>query len=189
MVPNEEVVMSIPGVQLPVSSRKGPIRVLAVGLPLLLLPMLLSACGKGEKGTPAPGDEGDTDPDVVLPGELDEAWADALPEGMKDPPQNAHGGFDLAFNPTLRDPVTAYADCGAWLSGCLEDRQGDFDACVASVPICQTDTPWEEGDCCPSACQADYQTAVAGGTAPYNAYIDTFALDRTCFAGLAGGEP
>lgn len=145
--------------------------------------LILTACGKDDPKGAGPG----TDTDVVLPGELDESWVDTLPEGLKDPPENAHGGLDLAFDPTLRDAVTAYADCGAWMSGCLKDTSGDFAGCIDVVPICQTEEPWNEGDCCPAACQADFRAAVGQGTDPADAYMDIFALDRTCFPGLQGG--
>lgn len=176
----------------PLPTSEDPVRppLTAAWLPLsaLLCLLPLAACGKeAAPGGTGGGTGDDTEDPVVLPGEPDDSWQDDLPEGLEDPPENSHGGLDLEFDGELRDPVTAYADCGAWMSGCLSETTGDFEDCMQRVPICQTQEPWEEGDCCPADCRTAWRERTAAGASAADAYIEVFALDRSCFVGLEGG--
>lgn len=167
-----------------VPTPEATVRVL-LALPLILSPGALSGCGRDEPGGPGGGQ--DTEDPVVLPGDPDDSWQDDLPEALREPPGNSHGGLDLEFDGSLRDPVTAYADCGAWMSGCLADSSGDFESCMVELPICQTAEPWREGDCCPADCRTAWRERTAAGASAADAYIEVFALDRSCFTGLQGG--
>lgn len=132
---------------------------------------------------PPPAD--DDDDDAPTPGPPDDTWMEELPPSFLGDQSDIHGGLGIVFDPDLRDPVTAMADCGALISACLEETQGDFDACVLGVAVCRTDSPWtEEGPCCPDACVAQFRAARDGGQTGFDAYVRTWALDGSCFPGV-----
>jgi len=118
------------------------------------------------------------------------AWMDELPhEVTGELDGGAHPSIVGAFDPTLQDAVTAYADCVYLFDVCLSDGTGNFDGCVDSVAICRTDEPWTlEGPCCPSACEDAYDQRRAAGEAGFDAWLRTYALaPEDCFAGLPEG--
>ncbi|MCB9761198.1 MAG: hypothetical protein H6739_15260 [Alphaproteobacteria bacterium] len=143
-----------------------------------LLILLIACNGK------APDPATETGPDRV-PDPPDDGWMAQVPDAAwAETTPAAHGGTSTHFDPELRDAVTAYADCGAELAACLETTQGDFAACMGSVPICQTDTPWTEGPCCPAACEDAFNEKVAAGMSAFDAYARTIVLEPDCFPGL-----
>lgn len=123
-------------------------------------------------------------------GELPEEYtlpdASALPAELTTATiTSPDGGLPLVYQADKADAVTAWADCAAMISVCLHASAGDFDGCVAGVPTCATETPWEEPSaCCPAACVSDYQALRAKKRAPFDSYARVFALDRTCMPGL-----
>lgn len=150
---------------------------------------LLLGCPTTQPGDP-PAPASSTN--EVLPGPPDDAWTADVPEEIGEMPL-IDGVLGLVFDATLKDGLTVYADCSAHLAQCLDDKKGDFAGCVDLAPVCQTDTPWEEGVCCPRACGEDFRAAVKAGKTPHDAWLDTFAGELSCFPGVeprkAGGAP
>jgi hypothetical protein len=143
---------------------------------LRFLPLLaVSACECGH----TPADPGD----YALPDLAD------LPEDLTaEPLVSNDGGLPVRFEAGRADAVTAWADCAAILTACLEARGGAFDACVGGVPTCTTAEPWtEDSACCPSACVGGYQAARDAGGSEFDAFIDTFAIAPDCMPGLEEG--
>ena len=123
----------------------------------------------------------------VLPGPKDDTWVATVPS----PVANLAVMDDLVglvFDATKADGLTVYADCTATLSRCLETSGGDFTGCVDKAPVCQTDTPWEEGVCCPRACNEAFRASVSAGASPHDAWLDSFAGTLSCFPGVEPRE-
>ncbi len=154
-------------------------------------PLLLAFLGCPTP-TDAPPDPDKPTPAEVLPGPPDDAWMADVPEELGEMPL-VDGLLGLVFDGTQRDGITVYADCSATLAQCLEDSKGDFAGCVDRAPVCQTESPWDEGVCCPRACGETFRASVAGGATAHDAWLDTFAGDLSCFPGVekrtAGGAP
>lgn len=148
----------------------------------LCVPLLLAGC----PADPAPSSR-DTAPGAAtsetLPGPVDEAWKDTVPAEIQSLPL-IEELVGLVFDATLSDGLTVYADCSANLSQCVADHDGDFASCVAAAPVCQTDTPWEEGVCCPRACGTDFRERVAAGATAHDAFLDVYAGTLACFPGV-----
>ncbi len=110
---------------------------------------------------------------------------DDLPSWLRERPiPSMHGGLPLYFDATQANGITAAADCAAMITSCLERTHGDFDACVASPPTCATQQPWTEAACCPQTCKTDFSTRRATGRSGFDAYIDVFVKDMSCFPSL-----
>lgn len=149
----------------------------------MLLIITLLACPQDKAPTPP-----DTQPLDRTPEPPSDAWLAEVPQEYLDGvAPSEHGGYTMRLDPDRADAVTAYGDCGAILQACLGERAGDFATCVHTVALCQTDTPWEEGPCCPAACEARFDALVAGGASAFDAYVTTFALEPSCFPGLEEG--
>jgi hypothetical protein len=94
-------------------------------------------------------------------------------------------GGSLQLDPTLKDPITALATCAQWVFGCFEPTSRSLDACVASVPDCQTQEPWlESTHCCPTACKTQYQTLRDSGGEPYPSLDHVLFEDGSCLPGV-----
>jgi hypothetical protein len=98
-----------------------------------------------------------------------------------------HGGLPVHVDPTLSDGITAWADCLSTVSGCMREagEAGDVGACVASAPVCATDTPWEEGPCCPADCVSAFDAAVSAGSSAHDAYVQAWVMEPACFPGVS----
>jgi hypothetical protein len=84
------------------------------------------------------------------------------------------GGLTMAFDPSLRTPGLGLGACFERIQLCLRPLDGTaggtLDSCVASVPRCTTNTPWDGKDpagedCCPVACVQRYAEARRHGPA------------------------
>ncbi len=92
----------------------------------------------------------------------------------------------LDLDPTVRDPITAVATCADLVTYCYSPGARTLDACIAAIPGCSSQRPWEETiPCCPSRCREDYQRARRAGTAPMQAYDTVYLTAPTCFPGVA----
>lgn len=142
----------------------------------------LAACPADPASQPA-----DTAPGAgaseTLPGPVDDAWKGSVPAEIQSLPL-MEDLVGMVFDATLADGLTVYADCSANLSQCVADQGGDFAACVAAAPVCQTETPWEEGVCCPRACGAEFSERVAAGASAHDAFLAVYAGTLACFPGV-----
>lgn len=70
----------------------------------------------------------------------------------------AAGGVELRFDPApTPTPMLALARCADWLMQCYEKVGPNMDTCMAGVPRCRTERPWEEAAaCCPLGCADEY---------------------------------
>ena len=105
------------------------------------------------------------------------------------------GGLPLTLGAPRRDAIGAAAKCSDLVSSCVAVTK-DLDACVAKLPICKTEQPWEEAlPCCAEACVKAYQEERRLGAAPLDANDAVFGSDHECFPGrqellrAAGGTP
>lgn len=96
-------------------------------------------------------------------------------------------GLDMLVDTELKDPLTGLAQCVDWILACVDMPAGrDFDDCVRSAPSCSTSEPWlEDGQCCPSACYADYSAQRISGSEPLKALTDVFLIDSSCYPGMS----
>jgi hypothetical protein len=83
------------------------------------------------------------------------------------------GGYGLGFDPNHRSPRQGLNACLDRIHVCLMPLDGTksdgVDACVAGLPRCLTDTPWDGNDpggedCCPEICIERYLSARQSGT-------------------------
>jgi hypothetical protein len=96
--------------------------------------------------------------------------------------ENPLGGLQL--NPSGADAITALGTCTDLITYCYEPGARSLDECVQAVPQCKTSKPWDEDDCCPSACAAAYDKARDRGQEPLAAFEQTFFLEPDCFPGV-----
>ena len=104
-------------------------------------------------------------------------------------------GGPITFGAPRNDAISAAARCRDLLASCVGATK-DADGCVAKLPICTSDKPWEESAaCCPQACVAAYQEERRLGADVLRSAKAVFASDHECFPGLqelyraAGGTP
>ena len=104
------------------------------------------------------------------------------------------GGVPLAVGEVRRDAIGAAARCRDLQTACILVTP-DLDACVAQLPLCGTDRPWEEAPCCPRACVSAYQEERRLGAPVLKASRAVFGSTHECFSGLqelyraSGGVP
>lgn len=92
----------------------------------------------------------------------------------------------LEIDPTVRDPITAVATCADLVTLCYAPPTRSLDVCIAAIPTCSGERPWEETvPCCPSRCRDDYQRARRDGVQPRQAYDQIYLTAPTCFPGVA----
>ncbi len=93
------------------------------------------------------------------------------------------GGLPLTLGAPRKDAISAAAKCSDLLSSCVAVTK-DLDGCVAKLPICRTEQPWdEELPCCAQACIAAYQEERRLGAAPRTAAKSVWGSDHECFPG------
>jgi hypothetical protein len=140
-------------------------------------------------------------PDAGLP-QLPAVTVDQLQQipGM---PRDANGnivllevaGLPLTLGAPRNDAISAAARCGDLLTSCVGATK-DPDGCVAQLPICATQRPWEESKpCCAKACVEAYQEERRLGADVLRSAKAVFGSDHECFPGrqellrAAGGTP
>lgn len=96
--------------------------------------------------------------------------------------ENPLGGLQL--DPQGDDAITALGACTDLITYCFEPGERSLDECVEAVPQCKTSKPWEEDDCCPSACADAYAKARKRGQEPFASFEQTFFLEPACFPGV-----
>ncbi|HYH94611.1 hypothetical protein [Hyalangium sp.] len=96
--------------------------------------------------------------------------------------ENPLGGLQL--DPRGDDAITALGACTDLITYCFEPGQRSVDECVPAVPLCKTSKPWEEDDCCPSACVDAYAKARDRGQEAFTAFEQTFFVEPDCFPGV-----
>lgn len=96
------------------------------------------------------------------------------------------GGF--FFDPAARSPVSAAAECATAILACFHPTLRNWSGCFASVPPCETDTPWV-GDhpmCCPSGCGERFQALRAAGRPDPEAFAAAIWEAPSCMPALEG---
>jgi hypothetical protein len=95
------------------------------------------------------------------------------------------------FDPALRTPVTAAAECASAVLACFEPQQRNFAGCFASVPVCPTDSPWtaEGPACCAAACPVRYQELRRQGRDEPTAMAAAIWEAPSCMPGVEGHVP
>lgn len=92
----------------------------------------------------------------------------------------------IEIDPTTSDAITALGACADLVTYCYAPGTHSVEECMANVPTCATQEPWNESDaCCPKACQDDFAKAVKKGEAPIDAFERVVLTDSTCFPGVA----
>lgn len=90
----------------------------------------------------------------------------------------------IEINPFLKDPLTGLGACTDLLTYCYQPGTQSLDSCVAEVKRCATPEPWNEAECCPSTCVAEYEKARKMAT-PEAAFEQTFFTGGTpCYPGV-----
>ncbi len=92
------------------------------------------------------------------------------------------GGLQL--DPRGDDALTALGACTDLVTYCFEPGARSLDECMDSVPRCTTSKPWDEDECCPSACVDAYVKARDQGQEPIASFEKVFFLEPDCFPGV-----
>jgi len=93
---------------------------------------------------------------------------------------------EIGFDPALRTPVTAAAECAGAVLACFSPGQRNWAGCVTVVPTCADDQPWE-GDgpaCCTPACLARYQELRRSGQSNPAALTAAIYGSPSCMPGV-----
>jgi hypothetical protein len=94
----------------------------------------------------------------------------------------------LVIDPARRTPVSAAAECAAFVLACFRPGVRNWAGCFEAAPPCPSETSFLEdgGLCCPAACGARYQelrqAGLDGPTAVTRAIWDA----PSCIPGLVG---
>ncbi len=96
--------------------------------------------------------------------------------------ENPLGGLQL--DPQGDDAITALGSCTDLITYCFEPGARSLDECVEAVPQCKTSKPWDEDECCPSACVDTYSKARKRGQEAIASFEQTFFLEPDCFPGV-----
>ena len=91
---------------------------------------------------------------------------------------------NLQLDPRGDDAITALGACTDLITYCFEPGARSLDECVRTVSQCKTSKPWDESDCCPSACVNAYANARGRGQEPLASFEQTFFLEPGCFPGV-----
>jgi hypothetical protein len=94
----------------------------------------------------------------------------------------------LVIDPTRRSPVSAAAECAAFVIGCFQAGTRNWAGCFDNAPPCRSDTTFlEDGPtCCPAACATRYQELRQGGLDGPAAVTRAIWDAPSCIPGLAG---
>jgi hypothetical protein len=94
------------------------------------------------------------------------------------------GGVQLAFDPSVANPLTGLRSCLVHIQACIVGV-GKWDECMAAMPRCEGETPWlgdQAGtDCCPAECLLSYMNARE--TKNPREAIDVI-MSSSCYPGL-----
>lgn len=93
---------------------------------------------------------------------------------------------EMGFDPLLRTPVTAAAECAGAVLACFSPGQRNWAGCVTVVPTCPNDHPWEDDGpaCCASACLGRYQELRRSGQANPAAIMAAIYDTPSCMPGF-----
>ena len=91
-------------------------------------------------------------------------------------------GIGLAFDASLDDPITRWAECLSRVRGCRATNAGAIAGCVDLVPVCATNAGGK--GCCPASCVAAFKARVAAGSAEPLAVRESF-LAGDCVDGFS----
>lgn len=94
----------------------------------------------------------------------------------------------LFFDPAARSPVSAAAECATVVLACFHPTLRNWAGCFASVPECETDTPWvgDHAMCCPAGCGERYQELRASGRSDPEAFGAAIWEAPSCMPALEG---
>ncbi|MBK7863517.1 MAG: hypothetical protein IPJ65_33925 [Archangiaceae bacterium] len=94
------------------------------------------------------------------------------------------GNAKLELDPTVKDPLSALAECADLLSYCYAPGSATLSQCFERLRKCTTDTPWSEAPCCPAACQTAYEAELSAGKPPAAALEKVLFREPDCFPGV-----
>jgi hypothetical protein len=84
-----------------------------------------------------------------------------------------------------RNAQTAAAGCASLFMACWDPLNRSAAACLANVPTCQTDTPWdEEAWCCHASCGDRYAELRAQGLRVTDAVPVALFQQNSCMPGI-----
>lgn len=93
----------------------------------------------------------------------------------------------LEYDPKIKDPITALAQCTGWIAQCVRPGVRTVDDCARSVPNCTTTTPWlETASCCPSECFTRYSANRIQGIKPLDAMLKVYFRSGSCIPSFLG---
>jgi hypothetical protein len=97
----------------------------------------------------------------------------------------------LVIDPSRRSPVSAAAECAAFVLACFRPGARNWAGCFEAAPPCPSDTPWlgDGAICCPSACAARYQALRQSGLDGPTAVTRAIWDEPSCIPGLVGRSP
>lgn len=92
----------------------------------------------------------------------------------------------LKLDPDLRDAVTSAAGCATLVVSCFEDGVRNIPGCLANVPTCESDTPWDDASnlCCAPGCADRYAELRVAGNAEPQAFVGAVWETPSCMPGL-----
>jgi hypothetical protein len=94
----------------------------------------------------------------------------------------------FSFDPAARSPVSGAAECATVVLACFHPTLRNWAGCFASVPECETDTPWvgDHAMCCSAGCGERYQELRASGRSDPEAFGAAIWEAPSCMPALAG---
>lgn len=94
----------------------------------------------------------------------------------------------IVIDPARRTPVSAAAECAAFVVACYRAGVRNWAGCFDNAPPCPSDTPFLEDGvlCCPSACATRYQELRQSGLDGPRAVTRAIWGAPSCIPGLAG---
>jgi hypothetical protein len=92
----------------------------------------------------------------------------------------------MGFDPTLRTPATAAAECAGAVLACFSPEQRNWAGCVTVVPTCPDDRPWESDGpaCCVPACLGRYEELRRAGRSNPAALMAAIYETPSCMPGV-----
>jgi hypothetical protein len=92
----------------------------------------------------------------------------------------------LGFDPFLRTPATAAAECAGAVLACFSPGERNWAGCLAVVPTCTSDRPWEDDGpaCCTTACVERYEELRRAGRGNPAAFTAAIYEAPSCMPGL-----
>jgi hypothetical protein len=92
----------------------------------------------------------------------------------------------IGFDPTLRTPATAAAECAGAVLACFSAGERNWAGCLTVAPTCPSDTPWAENGpaCCADSCLDRYQELRREGRTNPAAAMAAIYEAPSCMPGL-----